>query len=158
MTIEAKKTFALIGCAMVAMIVVAGNILMALQIKTQGSGFYVGYLFYSLAILAGGVFITWLPNMKNQNWGFKMADGRLKWQKDERITDIHRRRLVWIPLFTIFFELYGLFDYCCDLWQKPWTETLKYLFFALTLVAIVVWCGIIIVEDIREKKKNKGQL
>ena len=119
MTIESKKTFALIGCAMAAMVVVAGNILMALQIKTQGSGFYVGYLFYSLAILAGGVFITWLPNMKN---------------------------------------LYGLFDYCCDLWQKPWTETLKYLFFALTLVAIVVWCGIIIVEDIREKKKNKGQL
>ena len=96
--------------------------------------------------------------MKNQNWGFKMVDGRLNWQKDERITDVHRRRLVWIPLFTIFFELYGLFDYCCDLWQKPWTETLKYLFFALTLVAIVVWCGIIIVEDIREKKKNKGQL
>ena len=158
MTIEAKKTFAIIGCAMAAMVVVAGNILMATQIKTQGAGFFVGYLFYSLAILAGGVFITWLPNMRNQNWGFKMVDGRLKWRKDQRITDAHRTRLVWMPLFTISFELYGLFDYCCDLWQKSWTETFKYLFFALTLVTIFVWCGIVIAEDIRAAKKNKGQL
>ena len=107
MTIEAKKTFALIGCAMAAMVVVAGNILMALQTKTQGSGFYVGYLFYSLAILAGGVFITWLPNMKNQNWGFKMVDGRLKWQKDERYFHfpwLHSTNLNW-KLYTGFGRL-----------------------------------------------------
>lgn len=158
MTIESKKTIGMVGSALAVMVVVVGNILMATQIKTQGAGFFVAYLFYSLAILAGGMFITWLPNMKNQNWGFKMVAGRLKWQKDERIIDVHRRRLVWLPLFTIFFELYGLFDYCCDLWQKPWTEILKYLFFVLTLVSIFVWCGIIIVEDIRAAKKNKGQL
>ena len=51
MTIEAKKTFALIGCAMAAMVVVAGNILMALQIKNQGAGFYVGYLCYSVPVI-----------------------------------------------------------------------------------------------------------
>ncbi|MBO7490697.1 MAG: hypothetical protein J6T88_10500 [Bacteroidales bacterium] len=158
MTIESKKTFALIGCAMAAMIVVAGNILMALQIKTQGSGFYVGYLFYSLAILAGGVFITWLPNMKNQKWGFRLVEGKMKWQKDTRVTDPNRTRLVWWPLITLFFELYGLSDYCFQLWEKPAYEVLKYIFVALTLLLLAIWCVIIIFEDIRESKKKNGNL
>lgn len=158
MTIEAKKTFALIGCAMAAMVVVAGNILMALQIKSQGTGFYVGYLCYSLAILAGGVFITWLPNMKNMNWGFKMVEGRLKWVKDERVTDSNRTRLVWMSLFTFFFELYGLFDYCSDLWQKPWIETLALLLAILIVIVLVSWCVTMIVEEFRENKKKNGEL
>ena len=54
MTLETKKTIALIGSALAAIVVIAGNILMAIQIKIQGSGFYVSYLFYSLAILAVG--------------------------------------------------------------------------------------------------------
>ncbi len=158
MTIEAKKTFALIGCAMAAMIVVAGNILMALQTKTQGSGFYVGYLFYSLAILAGGMFIAWLPIIKNQKMGFKLVDGKMKWQKDTRVVDANRTRLIWWPLITLFFELYGLFDYCFQLWEKTACEVLKYIFVVITLLTIAGWCVIIIVEDLREKKKNKGQL
>ncbi len=158
MTIEAKKTFALIGCAMAAMIVVAGNILMALQTKTQGSGFYVGYLFYSLAILAGGMFIAWLPIIKNQKMGFKLVDGKMKWQKDTRVVDANRTRLIWWPLITLFFELYGLFDYCFQLWEKTACEVLKYIFVVITLLSIAGWCVIIIVEDLREKKKNKGQL
>ena len=158
MTLETKKLIALIGSAMAVMVAVAGNILMAIQIKTQGSGFYVGYLLYSLAILAGGLFLTWIPTMKNNKWGFKMIDGRLKWSKDETVADVRRTRLVWLPLFTIFFELYGLFDYCFDLWQKPWTEMLKFLFIALALASLFVWCGIIIAEDLRKSKKNNTDL
>lgn len=158
MTIEAKKTFALIGCAMAAMVVVAGNILMALQIKNQGTGFYVGYLCYSLAILAGGVFITWIPNMKNKNWGFKMVEGRMKWVKDERVSDVNRTRLVWMSLFTLFLELYGLFDYCSGLWQKPWIEVLVFLFAILTIIDILSWFVVLVVEGVREKKKKNGGL
>lgn len=158
MTIESKKTIGLVGSALVVMVVVAGNILMATQIKSQGAGFFVGYLFYSLAILAGGMFITWLPNMKNYKWGFKMVDGRLKWCKDERVSDIRRTRLVWWPIITFCFELYGLFDYCNDLWRRPWTEMLMYVFLAITLLLLFAWVIIMIVDEYREAKKNIGQL
>lgn len=140
------------------MVVVAGNILMAMQIKSQGAGFFVGYLFYSLAILAGGMFITWMPNMKNYKWGFKMVDGRLKWCKNERVSDIHRTRLVWWPIIIFFFELYGLFDYCNDLWQRPWTETLMVVFAVITIVVFIAWVTIMMVDEYREAKKNNGQL
>lgn len=148
----------MVGSALAVMVVVAGNILMAMQIKSQGAGFFVGYLFYSLAILAGGMFITWLPDMKNNKWGFRMVDGRLKWCKDERTSDIRRTRLVWWPFITLCFELYGLFDYCNDLWQRPWTATLMVVFVVLTLVLLFVWLGVVMVNDVREAKKNNGQL
>lgn len=158
MTIESKKTIGMVGSALAVMVVVAGNILMATQIKSQGAGFFVGYMFYSLAILAGGMFITWLPNMKNYKWGFRMVDGRLKWCKDERTSDIRRARLVWWPIITFCLELYGLFDYCNDLWQRPWTATLMVVFVVLTLVLLFVWLGVVMVNDVREAKKNNGQL
>lgn len=158
MTIESKKTIGLVGSALAVMVVVAGNILMAMQIKSQGAGFFVGYLFYSLAILAGGMFITWLPNMKNYKWGFKMVDGHLKWCKDERVQDIRRTRLVWWPVITLCFELYGLFDYCNDLWQRPWTKTLMVVFAVITIVVFFAWVIIMIVDEYREAKKNNGQL
>ena len=158
MTIESKKMIGMVGSALAVMVVVAGNILMATQIKSQGAGFFVGYLFYSLAILAGGMFITWLPNMKNYIWGFKMVDGRLKWCKDERVQDIRRTRLVWWSFITLCFELYGLFDYCNDLWQRPWTATLMFVFLALVLLLLFVWVIIMIVDEYREAKKNNGQL
>ena len=158
MTIERKKTIGMVGSALAVMVVVAGNILMATQIKSQGAGFFVGYLFYSLAILAGGMFITWMPNMKNYIWGFKMVDGRLKWRKDERTSDIRRTRLVWWPIITFCLELYGLFDYCNDLLQRPWTATLMVVFVVLTLVLLFVWLGVVMVNDVREAKKNNGQL
>ena len=148
----------MVGSALAVMVVVAGNILMATQIKSQGAGFFVGYLFYSLAILAGGMFITWMPNMKNYIWGFKMVDGRLKWRKDERTSDIRRTRLVWWPIITFCLELYGLFDYCNDLLQRPWTATLMVVFVVLTLVLLFVWLGVVMVNDVREAKKNNGQL
>lgn len=148
----------MVGSALAVMVVVAGNILMATQIKSQGAGFFVGYLFYSLAILAGGMFITWLPNMKNNKWGFRMVDGRLKWRKDKRTSDIRRTRLVWWPIITFCLELYGLFDYCNDLWQRPWTATLMVVFAVLTLVLLFVWLGVVMVNDVREAKKNNGQL
>ena len=154
MTLEAKKTFALVGSALAAMVAIAGNILMALQIKTQGAGFYVGYLCYSLAILAGGMFITWLPSMKNHNWGLCKVGGRLKWQKDTRDIDVSRTRLVFWPLITLFFELYGLFDYCFQLWDTPACKLLKYLFVSLTLSLLIVWCIIIVVQDVRRGKEN----
>jgi len=158
MTIESKKTIGLVGSALAVMVVVVGNILMATQIKSQGAGFFVGYLFYSLAILAGGMFITWMPNMKNYKWGFKMVDGRLKWCKDERTSDIRRTRLVWWPIITFCFELYGLFDYCNNLWLWPWTEVLMYVFLAITLLLLFAWVIIMIVDEYREAKKNNGQL
>lgn len=158
MTIESKKTIGMVGSALAVTVVVAGNILMAMQIKSQGAGFFVGYMFYSLAILAGGMFITWLPNMKNNKWGFRMVDGRLKWCKDERVSDIRRTRLVWWPIITFCLELYGLFDYCNDLWQRPWTEALMVVFVVLTLVLLFVWLGVVMVNDVREAKKNNGQL
>lgn len=158
MTIESKKTIGLVGSALAVMVVVAGNILMAMQIKSQGAGFFVGYLFYSLAILAGGMFITWMPNMKNYKWGFKMVDGRLKWCKNERVSDIRRTRLVWWPIITFCFELYGLFDYCNNLWLWPWTEVLMYVFLAITLLLLFAWVIIMIVDEYREAKKNIGQL
>ncbi len=158
MTIESKKTIGLVGSALALMVVVAGNILMAMQIKSQGAGFFVGYLFYSLAILAGGMFITWMPNMKNYKWGFKMVDGRLKWCKDERVSDIHRTRLVWWPIIIFFFELYGLFDYCSNLWQRPWTKTLMVVFAVITIVVFIAWVIIMIVDEYREAKKNNSQL
>lgn len=148
----------MVGSALAVMVVVAGNILMAMQIKSQGAGFFVGYLFYSLAILVGGMFITWLPNMKNYKWGFRMVDGRLKWRKDERVQDIRRTRLVWWPIITFCLELYGLFDYCNDLWQRPWTAMLMVVFVVLTLVLLFVWLGVVMVNDVREAKKNNGQL
>lgn len=148
----------MVGSALAVMVVVAGNILMAMQIKSQGAGFFVGYMFYSLAILAGGMFITWLPNMKNNKWGFRMVDGRLKWRKDERVSDIRRTRLVWWPIITFCLELYGLFDYCNDLWQRPWTATLMVVFVVLTLVLLFVWLGVVMVNEVREAKKNNGQL
>ena len=158
MTIESKKTIGLVGSALAVMVVVAGNILMATQIKSQGAGFFVGYLFYSLAILAGGMFIAWLPNMKNYNWGFQMVDGRLKWRKDERVQDIRRTRLVWWPIITLCFELYGLFDYCNDLWQRPWTGALMVVFAVITIVVFIAWVIIVMVDERREAKKNNGQL
>lgn len=158
MTLETKKTLALAFGALAIMVTIAGIALMSTQIKTQGSGFFVGYLLYALAILAGGLFIAWLPNMKNQKWGFKLVDGKIKWQKDTRVTDPNRTRLVWWPLITLFFEFFGLFDYCFQLWERTAYEVLKYIFIALTLLALAIWCVIIIVEDVRETKKNNGQL
>lgn len=158
MTLESKKTVALIGGALAIMAAIAGITLMSMQIPTQGKGFFVGYLFYALTVLAGGMFITWLPNMKNQKWGFRMVDGKMKWKKDTRVVDVNRTRLVWWPLITLFFELYGLFDYCFQLWEKTTYEALKYIFVALTLMTLAIWCVIIIVEDVRETKKNNGQL
>ncbi len=158
MTLESKKTVALVGSALAAMVVVTGNILMATQIKSQGAGFFVGYLFYSLGVLAGGMFITWLPNMKKNKWGFRMVDGRLKWCKNEYVSDIRRTRLVWWPFITFSFELYGLSDYCNDLWQLPLTSTLMDVFVVLTLSLFLVWFAIVVVNDFREAKKNNGQL
>lgn len=158
MTIESKKTIGMVGSALAVMVVVSGNILMAMQIKSQGASFFVGYLFYSLAILAGGMFIAWLPNMKNYKWGFRMVDGRLKWCKDERTSDIRRTRLVWWPIITFSLELYGLFDYCNDLLQRPWTGALMVVFVVLTLVLLFVWLGVVMVNDVREAKKSNGQL
>lgn len=158
MTLESKKTVALVGSALAAMVVVAGNILMATQIKSHGAGFFVGYMFYSLAILAGGMFITWLPNMKNNKWGFRMVDSRLKWCKNERVSDVRRTRLVWWPLITLCLELHGLFDYCNDLWLRPWIAMLMVVFVVLTLILLFVWLGVVMVNDVREAKKNNGQL
>lgn len=148
MILETKKTIALIGSALAAIVAIAGNILMAMQIKIQGSGFYIGYLLYSLAILAGGMFVTWLPVAKNHKWGFKRVEGQWKWMKYSNIVDEKRTRLIWWPLITIFFELFGLFSYCRDLWQKPAYETLATLFCILTVASIIVW-GITTI-----KKKN----
>ena len=92
------------------------------------------------------------------NWGFKMVEGRLKWVKDERVADSNRTRLVWMSLFTFFFELYGLFDYCSDLWQKPWIETLVLLLAILIVIVLVSWCVTMIVEEFRENKKKNGEL
>lgn len=158
MTIESKKMIGMVGSALAVMIVVAGNILMATQIKSQGAGFFVGYLFYSLAILAGGMFIAWLPNMKNYKWGFQMVDGRLKWRKNERVSDIRRTRLVWWPIITFCLELYGLFDYCNDLWQRPWTEAVMFVFAVITIVVFITWVIIVMVDERREAKKNNCQL
>ena len=158
MTLETKKTIGIIGSVLAGMATIAGIALMATQIKIQGPGFFVGYLFYALAILAGGMFITWLPNIHNYNWGFWMVDGRLKWQKATRVTDPSRTRLVWWPLITLFFELYGLFDYCFDLWQKSVYDYMKILSAVITLLFLAIWCVIIIVQDVRERKKNNGQL
>ena len=154
MTLETKKTLALLGSALAAMAAVAGIVLMATQIPAQGSGFFVSYLLYALALLAGGMFITWLPSMKNHNWGLCKVGGRLKWQKDTRDIDVSRTRLVFWPLITLLFELYGLFDYCFQLWDTPACKLLKYLFVSLTLSLLIVWCIIIVVQDVRRGKEN----
>ena len=158
MTLEAKKTIALVGSGLAGVITIAGIALMAIQIHAHGTGFFIGYLLYALAVLAGGMFITWLPNMKYQNWGFRMADGKPKWHKDTRVIDANRTRLVFWPLITLFFELYGLFDYCFQLWEKTTYEVLKYTFVAFTLLLLASWCVIISVQDVRERKKNNGKL
>ena len=158
MTLETRKTVALIGSALAIISVIAGITLMSMQIERQGAGFFVAYLAYSLAILCGGLFVAWLPNMKNNKWGFRMVDGRLKWCKNERITDIRRTRLVWWPLITLCLELYGLFDYCNDLWQRPWTTTLTVVFAVITIVVLIAWVIIMTIYESREAKKNNGQL
>lgn len=151
MTLETKKTIALIGSALAAIVVIAGNILMAIQIKIQGSGFYVSYLFYSLAILAGGMFITWLPKMTNHKWGFRKVDGRLKWARYDNIVDEKRRRLIFWPLVTVFFELFGIFSFCNDLWPSGKYETLMYIFLFITVALMLVWA-------LTTAKKKEGQL
>jgi len=158
MTLESKKMFAMVGSGLAGAVTIAGIVLMAMQIRTQGAGFFVGYLFFALAILAGGMFITWMPNMKNYKWGFWMVDGHLKWRKNERITDVRRTRLVWWPLITFCFELYGLFEYCHDLWQRPWTETLMVVFGVITTGVLIAWVIIVTIYESREAKKNNGQL
>ena len=158
MTLEAKKTVALVGSGLAIMATIAGITLMSMQINSQGAGFFVGYLLYALAILAGGMFVAWLPNMKNYKWGFRKVDGKMKWCKDERISDVGRTRLVFWPFITLFFELYGLFDYCFGLWQKSVYEYMKILFAVITLLILAIWCIKIIVEDVRAAKKNNGQL
>ena len=96
--------------------------------------------------------------MKNQKWGFRLVEGKMKWQKDTRVSDPNRTRLVFWPLITLFFELYGLFDYCFQLWEKTTYEVLKYTFVAFTLLLLASWCVIISVQDVRERKKNNGKL
>lgn len=158
MTLETKKTIGIIGSALAIISVIAGITLMSMQIQRQGAGFFVGYLAYSMAILCGGLFIAWLPNMKNNKWGFTMVDGRLKWQKDERVSDKQRTRIVWWPFITLGLELHGIFDYCNDLWQKPWTETLMILFAVISIALLLMWVVRLIVQDVREAKSNNGQL
>ena len=158
MTLETKKTIGIIGSALAIISVIAGITLMSMQIQRQGAGFFVGYLAYSMAILCGGLFIAWLPNMKNNKWGFTMVDGRLKWQKDERVSDKQRTRIVWWPFITLGLELHGIFDYCNYLWQKPWTETLMILFAVISIALLLMWVVWLIVQDVREAKSNNGQL
>ncbi len=139
MTLETKKIVAAIGSVLALAAVVAGNVVMATQIRTQGAGFYIGYLFYSLAILAVGMFITWLPRMKNHKWGFKKVNGHLKWTKYNNIVDEKRMRLIFWPLITFFFELSGIFSFCNDLWPSEKYEALTYVFIFLTVTLMIVW-------------------
>lgn len=140
MTLENKKMFAMVGSGFAGAVTIAGIVLMATQIPTQGAGFFVGYLFFALTILAVGMFITWLPNMKNNKWGFRKVDGKLKWCKDESVADPRRTRLIWWPLLTISLEFYGVFDFSHDLWQRSWMEELKGLFMTVTFVLFLIWC------------------
>ena len=158
MTLETKKTIALIGSALTAIVVIAGNILMAIQIKIQGSGFYVSYLFYSLAILAGGMFLTWIPRMKNHNYGFRLEEGKLRWRKSTSETDTKRTRLVFWPWITIFFELFGMFSFFYDLWNSSIYNVLKIVFLVFTLLVLISWLIIVMVEDAQNKKKSSNQM
>ena len=149
-----KKTLALIFSVLAAITAVAGIALVATQIKTHGSNFFVGYLLYDLAILAGGMFITWIPRMSNYNWGPKMENGRVKFKKSTNEIDTKRTRLVLWPLITLFFEIFGIFDWCHDLWNKSLYEVLSYIFLAVTLILMFVWIIIISVQQRREKNNN----
>ena len=157
MTMEAKKLAGAVGSALAGMAALSGIVLMALQIKTQGTGFFVGYLLYALAILAGGLFITWLPTMHNRNYGLRIEQGKPKWRKDTRIVDQQRTRLVLWPLITLFFELFGLFSYCHDLWGKAEYEVMQYLFAGLTLLILGIWIVIILAEEQRMKRQENKQ-
>ncbi len=149
-----KKMIALALSVSAIMAAVSGIILMATQIKTQGNGFFFGYLFYALAILAGGMFITWIPKMTNNNWGPKLENGRVKFKKSTNEVDTARTRLIWWPLITLSFEIFGIFDWCHELWNKPYYEILSIVFLVLTLLLLFVWIIIISIQQKREKKNS----
>lgn len=139
MTIETKKMIGVMGSALAAMSALAGMVLMGMQIKTQGTGFFVAYVLYALAILAGGMFVTWIPSAKNHKWGFKKVDGKLKWTKYTNVVDEKRTRLIWWPIITLFFELFGIFSFCNELWPSPKYEALTNVFCMLTVAFLLVW-------------------
>ncbi len=139
MTLETKKTIGIVGSGLAAMVAVSGIILMSTQIKVHGAGFFVGYVFYALVSLAVGMWITWLPKMENHKWGFKKVEGHLKWTKNNNNVDVKRTRLVFWPLITIFFELFGIFTYCNDLWPSEKYEALTYVFNFLIVIMIIAW-------------------
>ena len=154
MTLETKKRVAIALSALAGVVAIAGIVLMATQIKTEGSVFFVSYLLYTLAILAGGMFITWIPTMHNYGWKMALQNGKPTMQKKNSEVDRRRSRLVIIPIATLFFELYGFFSYCYDIWQRPLYNYLRIVTVILTVISFVSLLVVIMAEDIRERKKN----
>ena len=91
------------------------------------------------AILAFGMFITWIPNMKNHKWGFKKVDGKIKWTKYNNTIDEKRTRLLLWPWITVFFELSAFFNSLYSLYPSDKNEALMYIFGFLTIALITVW-------------------
>ena len=146
------NTFSLIVAFLAICVVIAGITIMSMQIGPQGAIFFLSYLAYAMSILIVGLFIAWLPVMRNHNWGFRIVDGRLKWQKNTNEIDVrHTRRIFW-PLITLFFELFGLFGHCNDLWPSLSTNILKVVSLVVTVALLLSWCIIVFVEDIRKTK------
>lgn len=147
---EQRKMVGTIGSALAIMATLSGIVLMATQIGRQGAGFFVGYLLYALAILGGGMFIAWIPKMVNHRYGPTMVDGKMKWTKFTNVVDEKRTRLIWWPLITFFFELYGIFSFCNDLWPSDVYSVLQTVFGLLTLLLFVAW----VATTIKSKKRQ----
>ena len=149
-----KRLFGIIGSALCGVVVVSGLVLMGTQITTQGRGFFFGYLLYSIAILAGGMFITWIPKMHNKGWGLKNVEGKVKfgWRNDE--VDVAKNRLIFVPLFTFFFELYGIFDYWGDAHPSGAMDVFSTIFGVLTVLLLFTW---VVVFSVKDSKINKNK-
>ena len=154
MTLETKKRVALALSALAGVVTIVGIVLMSTQTKTEDSGFFVSYLLYTLAILAGGMFITWIPTLHNYGWKMAFQNGKPAMQKKNSEVDRRRSRLVIIPIATLFFELYGFFSYCYDIWQRPLYNYLRIATVILTGISFLSLLVVIMAEDIRERKKN----
>lgn len=154
MTLETKKRVALALSALAVIVTIAGIALMATQNKTEGSDFFAGYLLYTLAILAGGMFITWIPSLHNYGWKMALRNGKPALQKKNNVVDTRRSRLVIIPIATLFFELYAFFSYCYDIWQRPLYNYLKIITVILTVISFLSLVVVMTAEEIREQKKN----
>lgn len=153
-----KKLIGIVVSSLSLTVVVVGVVLYATQIRSHGMDFFLSWLFYALAIMCGGMFVTWLPRLRNSGWSLTIVGGRLRFKKRDGEIDIHRTRLIFWPLITLFLELYGLVYYWTDAHSASAGSVAEYVFGGLGIVLLFAWVIIISVQERSSWQKNDRNL